>query len=106
MDEPTIADLFAYCEIAQVPQLGIMEVENSRVSKWINRISGIEHHDDVHRSLFKLSAIFQKAEEKRREDWAMKVFDIVDFDSSKGLQREVRYSATSKRARAKRAREG
>ena len=58
-ENPTIADLFAYCEFAQATQMRILErYEDDKVDEWIARMKGLDHHDDVHKSLFKLANLF------------------------------------------------
>ncbi len=59
-DSPSIADFLAYCELAQAPQMLDIEYENPAVSDFLDRVSSsLDHHDDVHRTLFKLKALFQ-----------------------------------------------
>mmetsp|Transcript_7809 Transcript_7809/g.16308 ORF Transcript_7809/g.16308 Transcript_7809/m.16308 type:complete len:229 (-) Transcript_7809:8-694(-) len=54
-DSPTVADLMAYCEFAQVPQMKLMgRYEDERLEGWMERMRGVECHDDVHRSIRKL----------------------------------------------------
>ena len=59
--KPTIADLLAYPEFAQVPQvLGPdFELEEGRAKEWVQRMSELDHHDDVHGTTFKLGKLFQ-----------------------------------------------
>ncbi|GMI15603.1 hypothetical protein TrVE_jg30 [Triparma verrucosa] len=60
-EAPTIADLFAYTEFAQIPQMDIFEkYDDDRVEEWLARMRELPHHDDVHRSLFKLTALKRK----------------------------------------------
>ena len=57
-NEPSIADLLAYCELAQVP----MVIENFKydhelLEKWLNNMKVIGNnnsHDDIHTSVYKL----------------------------------------------------
>ncbi|GMH61805.1 hypothetical protein TrRE_jg11418 [Triparma retinervis] len=89
LHEPTIADLFAYCEFAQAKQMGIVGGKwDKRVEEWMDRVQRIEHHDDVHRSLFKLRDVYLANEEKRKQKWEMKVFEAMDFDEEGGLERD------------------
>jgi len=60
-DAPTIADLLAYTELAQVEQLGYPAYSGlPRLQHWLDNLRALPHHDDVHASLFKLAAIRQK----------------------------------------------
>jgi len=62
-DEPTIADLLAYPDLAQIPQiLGIdysewPELEELR--QWLDRMAKLPYHDDVHRTATKLGKLYQ-----------------------------------------------
>lgn len=52
-DEPTIADLLAYEEVAQVKMTGTLLGENGlkeypNVSAWVNRMKQLPYHDEVH----------------------------------------------------------
>jgi glutathione S-transferase len=59
----TIADLLAYPDLAQIPQiLGIdygewPELEELR--KWLDRMAKLPYHDDVHHTAMKLGKIYQ-----------------------------------------------
>jgi glutathione S-transferase len=66
-ETPSIADLFAYCEFAQVTQLGIMDNYDGcdRLENWLAKMKQLDHHDDVHQSLFKLSSLYVKYKQKR-----------------------------------------
>jgi glutathione S-transferase len=57
MDEPTIADLLAYCEVGQLTMLKILpDFENTpRVKLWASRMRQLAHHDDVHRTVLKVT---------------------------------------------------
>jgi Ca2+-binding EF-hand superfamily protein len=61
---------------------------DKRVEEWMDRVQRIEHHDDVHRSLFKLRDVYLANEEKRKQKWEMKVFEAMDFDEEGGLERD------------------
>uniref|UniRef100_A0A7R9ZE42 Glutathione S-transferase n=1 Tax=Pseudictyota dubia TaxID=2749911 RepID=A0A7R9ZE42_9STRA len=57
-ESPTIADLLAYTEIAQVNQaMGFSYVGLPRLQTWLNEMSHLPHHDDVHRTVFKMGGI-------------------------------------------------
>jgi glutathione S-transferase len=62
-DTVSIADLLAYPELAQIPQLlGInygewQELEALR--RWLDRMAKLPHHDDVHRTVSKLGKLYQ-----------------------------------------------
>mmetsp|Transcript_49166 Transcript_49166/g.73071 ORF Transcript_49166/g.73071 Transcript_49166/m.73071 type:complete len:269 (-) Transcript_49166:542-1348(-) len=71
-DTPTIADLLAYPELAQVPQVLGYDYhfyshnnnkdndDLSRLRQWLDAMSQLPHHDDVHLSVYKLGEMFQK----------------------------------------------
>jgi len=64
-DTPTIADLLAYCELAQVTQMNIMSYKEFPVLEdWLQRMSGLPHHDDIHQSLLKLASLGEKMRKK------------------------------------------
>ena len=62
-DTPTIADLLAYPDIAQIPMImGIdysewPELEPLRL--WMGRISELPYHDDVHRTVYKIGNMYK-----------------------------------------------
>lgn len=62
-DTPTIADLLAYPDLAQIPQiLGIdykefPELEQLR--RWLDRMASLPFHDDVHRTTTKLGKLYR-----------------------------------------------
>jgi glutathione S-transferase len=58
-NKPTIADLTAYPEIAQLRQLKfVSDFSNHPVlNAWVNRMSALPHHDDIHSSVVKLASI-------------------------------------------------
>jgi glutathione S-transferase len=61
---PTIADLFAYTEIAQVPQVLGSDFDfdastHGELKEWLARMKELPHHEDVHRTTYKLGAMFQ-----------------------------------------------
>ena len=54
--QPTIADLFAYPEIAQLQQCGLVDYsELPRLCLWMDRMKSLPGHDDVHKTLFKIA---------------------------------------------------
>lgn len=56
MDAPTIADLIAYPEYAQMSQCGLVDYSSlPRLSAWMARMEALPEHDDVHRALMKLA---------------------------------------------------
>lgn len=64
-DQASIADLMAYCEIAQVSQMEIMEYQDMpRLSEWLRAMAAVPHHDDAHKSLLKLAAMRRAMLEK------------------------------------------
>ena len=51
---PSIADLLAYCEITQMDLINGMHRDASKfpvLSAWLNRMSALPHHDEVHKVL-------------------------------------------------------
>jgi len=62
-DSPTIADLLAYPDLAQIPQImGIdysewPELEPLRI--WMGKMSELPHHDDVHQTVYKIGKLYQ-----------------------------------------------
>jgi glutathione S-transferase len=57
---PTIADLMAYTEIAQLQQLNFIqysEQETPNLVRWLEMMKQLPEHDDVHQTLFKISAM-------------------------------------------------
>ena len=62
---PTIADLMAYCEFAQAPQMRLLDkFDDPKIEDWLSQMQSLPYHDDVHRSLFKLSARREKLANK------------------------------------------
>lgn len=62
-DKPSIADIFAYCEIAQAQQLGIvkaMGAEDSAIEKWCAAMAALPHHDECHKSVFKMAKLVNR----------------------------------------------
>jgi glutathione S-transferase len=58
MTTPTIADLVAYSEIAQLRQIGVIsKFDAPAVQSWCDRMQQIPHHDDVHKSLIKMGEV-------------------------------------------------
>ena len=62
-DHPTIADLMAYEDLAQVQMmLGIQYTEWEELQplqKWIQKMSDLPCHDDVHRTVYKIGDLYQ-----------------------------------------------
>jgi glutathione S-transferase len=60
-DKPSIADLMAYTEIAQISQLKLGVDMSSAVNTnlWLERMQRIPGHDDVHRIMPKLAEFLQ-----------------------------------------------
>ncbi len=57
LHHPTIADLSAYTEIAQLEQLNLMRLDADRfplICQWLLRMSQVPEHDDVHATVKKL----------------------------------------------------
>lgn len=55
-DHPTIADILAYNEISQIEHLKIASFKDMPVlSAWLARMRALPEHDNVHKTLFKLS---------------------------------------------------
>lgn len=53
---PTIADLAAYTEVAQMEQLGLARYENMPVLRsWLDRVSNLPEHDNVHQTVLKIA---------------------------------------------------
>jgi len=64
LPHPTIADLIAYPEIAQLTQLGIIQLPPSDfpvLSQWLLNMQRLPMHDDVHKAVFKLSEMVNKS---------------------------------------------
>ena len=62
MSHPTIADLIAYAEIAQMQQMEILKYTDydfPQLNPWLNAMQKLPHHDDVHRSLGKLCVLYK-----------------------------------------------
>jgi glutathione S-transferase len=58
MDHPTIADLIAYPEYAQMSQCGLVDYSSlPLLLAWMKRMEALPEHDDVHRALGKLAAL-------------------------------------------------
>ena len=62
-DTVSIADLLAYPELAQIPQLlGVDYGEWSELEalrRWLDRMAKLPYHDDVHRTVSKLGKLYQ-----------------------------------------------
>ena len=55
MESPTIADLIAYTEYAQVVQIGVCNFSSLPImNSWLNNMSKLPEHDNVHKSIIKL----------------------------------------------------
>jgi len=64
-EEPTIADLLCYEEVAQCVMTGTLEQglgEFPNVSAWVNRMSELPYHDEVHTSLKVLGSLVEPSE--------------------------------------------
>lgn len=63
-DKPTIADLMAYNEIAQLSQIGLLNYEVdgnfTTLNTWMKEMRSLPFHDDVHKTLMKLAVIAKK----------------------------------------------
>lgn len=60
MPHPTIADLAAYSEIAQLEQLRVMSLDPlqfPRTTNWLKLMSKLPCHDDVHRTIIKVGSM-------------------------------------------------
>jgi len=62
---PTVADLFAYAEVAQIPQVlgsdfAFTAAEFDRLNAWLAAMSALPYHDDVHRTVGKVGEMFQQ----------------------------------------------
>jgi glutathione S-transferase len=59
ISHPTIADLLAYPEYAQISQLGIFDYnDNSDLevfNKWLSNMSKLPEHDNIHQTVFKVA---------------------------------------------------
>ena len=63
-DTPSIADLLAYPDIAQIPQImGIDYYEEwpelEPLSKWLDRMSALPEHDDIHKTIHKIGKMYR-----------------------------------------------
>lgn len=57
-DHPTVADMIAYPEFAQMEQFGLVtfdEVTFPLLSKWLKSMAALPGHDDVHQTLHKVA---------------------------------------------------
>ncbi|KAK1946791.1 Glutathione S-transferase T1 [Phytophthora citrophthora] len=51
-DQPTLADIAAYCEFVQVELMGIFDFSKyPKVSAWLKRMKTVPHHDEIHETL-------------------------------------------------------
>lgn len=59
MDQPSIADLAAYCEIGQLTAMHMFSTFEiiPEVQVWAKKMQQLPHHDDVHQALFKMGNI-------------------------------------------------
>ena len=60
LPHPTIADLAAYSEIAQLEQLQIMTIDSKeypKLSIWLNNMSKLPEHDDIFATVKKIGAM-------------------------------------------------
>ena len=62
-DTPTIADLLAYPDLAQIPQILGIDYEEwpelEQLRQWLDRMAKLPYHDDVHRTTTKLGKLYQ-----------------------------------------------
>lgn len=62
-DTPSIADLLAYPEIAQIPMImGIQYTEweeLERLRNWLERMEQLDFHDDVHKTVVKIGKMYK-----------------------------------------------
>jgi glutathione S-transferase len=57
---PTIADLLAYVEIAQLEQVHLLNYSDMPIlSQWLERMRIVKGHDDVHRTVLKLGELLK-----------------------------------------------
>jgi len=62
-DSPSIADLLAYPDLAQIPQ--IMAIDYSEWPEleplilWMSKMSALPYHDDVHQTVYKIGKLYQ-----------------------------------------------
>lgn len=65
-ESPTIADLLAYPELAQIPQ--IMGIDYSKewgegefdlLKAWMDKMEELPYHDDIHRTVFKIGKLYK-----------------------------------------------
>jgi glutathione S-transferase len=57
IEHPTIADLQAYPEIAQLEQLKVMDIDKDAfplLRGWLDRLSQLPEHDDIHQTVIKI----------------------------------------------------
>ena len=58
LDQPTIADLIAYTEYAQVVQIGVCNFTSLPVlNAWLSNMQKLPEHDNVHKSVVKLGKV-------------------------------------------------
>ncbi|ETK75621.1 hypothetical protein F441_18142 [Phytophthora nicotianae CJ01A1] len=51
-DQPTIADIAAYCEFVQVELMGIYDFSKyPKLAAWLKRMKSVPHHDEIHAPL-------------------------------------------------------
>jgi len=63
-DTPSIADLLAYPDLAQIPQImGIDYCEEwpelEPLSKWLDRMAALPEHDDIHKTIHKIGKMYR-----------------------------------------------
>lgn len=63
-DGPTIADLLAYPELAQIPQImGIEYAEEwpelAPLKGWMDKMAKLPFHDDIHRTVYKIGKLYR-----------------------------------------------
>lgn len=61
MSHPTIADLMAYPEFAQISQMGIANYADNQELKqfnvWMNNMSSLPEHDNIHQTVLKVGVM-------------------------------------------------
>ena len=60
MPHPTIADLAAYSEIAQLHHLNLMTLDPlqfPKINNWLQQMSKLPSHDDVHQTVIKIGSM-------------------------------------------------
>ncbi|KAG1691124.1 hypothetical protein DVH05_027199 [Phytophthora capsici] len=51
-DQPTLADIAAYCEFVQIELMGIFDFSKyPKLTAWLKRMKTVPHHDEIHEPL-------------------------------------------------------